>query len=333
MERNGIKMSFDEKRFRDLAERIYDLDTEVYKQLGSSLGRVFNGDREKNINDIVVTMESREKGYKMRSELALISNMARTIPDKKARKEIMHQYNEILRETKEIPTSFGSGDIVDPAIAKLNLFNLKERFKDQDHLVICIGRSYGCGGNEIGFTLADELKINFYDVSIMNEILSRMDADDNAKVALEEKDIFVPQQKLTPKKWINDFNKYHGLSESDAQFFKSSKLLCDMAKEEDFIIMGRYADVVLTNNHIPHVSIFITAPFNQRVQRIKEISGNLTDKQARQMVELKDAEHMSKYFYYTGRKWGMSSNYDICINSASYGIQGSVEVIKKMLDR
>lgn len=30
--------------------------------------------------------------------------------------------------------------------------------------------------------------------------------------------------------------------------------------------MGRCADVVLTNHHIPHISIFITASFDQRVR-------------------------------------------------------------------
>ena len=37
----------DEKRIRELAESIYDLDAEVYAQLGSSLGRVFNRDRKR----------------------------------------------------------------------------------------------------------------------------------------------------------------------------------------------------------------------------------------------------------------------------------------------
>ncbi len=45
-----------------------------------------------------------------------------------------------------------------------------------------------------------------------------------------------------------------------------------MAKEEDFIVMGRCADVILANNHIPHISIFITAPFEQRVHRIMEVN-------------------------------------------------------------
>ena len=68
-----------------LAERIYDLDAKVYESLGSSLGRVFNGDRERCINDIVERLRERNEGHTLRSELALISNMARTIREKPVR--------------------------------------------------------------------------------------------------------------------------------------------------------------------------------------------------------------------------------------------------------
>lgn len=67
-------------------------------------------------------------------------------------------------------------------------------------------------------------------------------------------------------RFFKDFKKYHGLPVQDAIFFNQSDLICDMAKHEDFIVMGRCADVVLTNHHIPHISIFITASFDQRVR-------------------------------------------------------------------
>ena len=81
------------------------------------------------------------------------------------------------------------------------------------------------------------------------------------------------------KQKLHDFNRYHGLNKDDAIFFNQSHLLCKMAKEEDFVVMGRCADVILANNHIPHISIFITAPFEQRVKRYMEIN-NLSLKQA-----------------------------------------------------
>ena len=307
-------MEFNNKEIRDLAEKIYNLDSEVYEVLGSSLGRVFNGDKERCITDIMQLLHERRQGYKVRGELALISNMARTITDKSKRKEIMIKYDQILQEVMSIPTSFGDGDILDPKIADLNTMNLGERFGENDHLIICIGRTYGCGGNEIGFKLADELKMNFYDVSIMNEVLRRMEGD----YVPEEASAF-SETKRTPIQWIKELVRYHGLSKSDIQFFDSSKLLVQKAKEEDFIVMGRFADAVLTNNHIPHISIFITAPERRRIQRIIAINnGALNAKQAKQLIEREDKRHHKKYKFYTGRKWSKASNYDLCINSASY---------------
>ena len=80
----------------EIARRIYDLDAEVYKVLGSSLGRVFNGDRDMTVRRLANLMCDFTQGHYLRSELALISNMARTIPVKADRSRLMTEYNEIL---------------------------------------------------------------------------------------------------------------------------------------------------------------------------------------------------------------------------------------------
>ena len=105
-----------------------------------------------------------------------------------------------------------------------------------------------------------------------------------------------------------------------------------MAKKEDFIIMGRCADVILTNHHIPHVSIFINAPFELRARRVME-TDDLTYKKACKMLKKLDRRHRAYYEFYTGRKWGSSVNYDLCINSASYGIEGSVQLIERIINQ
>ena len=330
-----------------LAERIYDLDAKVYESLGSSLGRVFNGDRERCINDIVERLRERNEGHTLRSELALISNMARTIREKPVRSEIMREYDHILKAVEELPTSFAEGDVLDVKRAKLN--TLTQRFGEKDHMIICIGRTYGCGGSEIGFQLADALKINYYDVEIFNEVLRRLEAEkdtvydkggypyihdeENRARYVGTRQAFTKAQKVTLAQRLEEFNRYHGLPKKDAVFFNQSKLLCDMAKEEDFIIMGRCADVILANNNIPHISIFITAPFERRVQRVMEVNKNLTEKQARRMLHALDRKHVDYYKFYTGLEWGKASNYDLLINSSSYGINGSVDLILRMLKK
>ncbi|MDO4268973.1 MAG: cytidylate kinase-like family protein [Eubacteriales bacterium] len=336
-------MEYTQEMLRELAERIYDLDAEVYAQLGSSLGRVFSRDREGCVQELVRLMEARTQGHQLRSELALISNMARTIQDKEIRKMVMTEYNRVLQEVVSLPTSFGEGDVVDMDLASLNALNLKNRFAETDHLIICIGRTYGSGGNEIGFNLADALKINFYDAEIFSAVLKRLEAEKDmvedqagyhnySEKQKEVEQAFAPQRRRTLKECAREFSRYHGLSKQDAVFFNQSDLICDMARKESFIVMGRCADVILKNNRIPHISIFITAPFEQRLRRIMEIN-RLDEKKARKLLKKIDDRHRRYYQFYTGNAWGSAVNYDLCVNSAAYGIDGSVEFIKRMIVR
>ena len=336
-------MPINEDKIRELAECIYDLDAEVYAQLGSSLGRVYNRDRERCVNEIVSLLSTRPKGNLIRSELALIGNMARTIPDKEERKLVMTEYNRILTEVMRLPTSFAQGDVIDPELAKLNTFNLKRRFSKKDHLIICISWTYGSGGIDVGFKLADKLKINYYDAEIFEAVLKRLEAEkDSVKDHIgythaadqyqDPASAFVPVKKMTLRERFREFSRYHGLSKRDAVFFNQSDLLCDMAKKEDFIIMGRCGDAIMTNNRIPHVSIYITAPFEQRLHRAMEVNAGLDKKKARRMLKRLDRQHAHYYNFYTSRNWGLANNYDLCINTASYGIDGAVEFIWKMLE-
>lgn len=336
----------DEKELRDLAERIYDLDTKVYVYLGSSLGRVFTKDRERCIDELVWEMLARNQGHIVRSDLALISNMARTIRDKRVRKELMKEYDEILTEVTSLPTSFAEGDVLNEQRSRLNKTSLHTRFSESDHTIICIGRTFGSGGSEIGFTLADKLKINYYDAEIFSEVLRRLDAErdnvydkggfpyildrENKDRYVDTRPAFATEQKITFGQRIKEFSRYHGLPKKDAVFFNQSHLICDMAKKEDFVVMGRCADVILANNNIPHVSIYITAPFEQRLRRVMSVNPSLSEKKAREMLNRLDKKHVRYFKFYTGLEWGKAMNYDLCINSGSYGIQGSVDMILRM---
>ncbi len=335
------------EKIKHLAEQIYDLDTEVYECLGSSLGRVFTGRRDKTIAELQEELHSRSDGHIIRSDLALISNMARTIRDKDTRKKLMIKYDEIFQEVLTLPTSFAEGDIVNEERIKLNTASLKGRFAKGDHKIICIGRTFGSGGSEIGFRLADKLKINYYDAEIFNEVLRRLDAErdqvsdkggfpfildrENQDRYIASKPAFASDQKTTLGQRIKEFGRYHGLPKRDAVFFNQSQLICDKAKEEDFVVMGRCADVILANNNIPHISIFITAPFEQRVERVMHVNEKLSRKQVEKMLKKMDRKHVNYFKFYTGLDWGAAKNYDLCINSACYGMEESMDLILKMI--
>ena len=327
-----------EKRL-EIASRIYDLDAEVYRILGSNLGRVFNGKRESTIAKLADLMGSHTEGHLLRSEMALISNMARTIQNKGERNRMIEEYNAIMKEIDELHSTFGSVDIMDETLARLNRSNLNVRFNEDNHLIICIGRTYGCAGTDIGFELSKSLGINYYDSEIFAEVLERLEAEQDH---VKDRASFAHKQNLNQslgidkkrslKERFREFNRYHGLSKEDAIFFNQSDLLCEMSKKEDFIVMGRCADVILTNNRIPHVSIFINAPFEMRVRHTMA-NDELDYKGAVKLLKKLDRQHGHYYNFYTGREWGNSVNYDLCINSASYGIEGAVKLIERLIQR
>lgn len=86
---------------------------------------------------------------------------------------------------------------------------------------------------------------------------------------------------------------------------------------------------MLEHADIPHVSVFIGAPFEQRVKHDMVCTGAGYDETA-EKVRAMDRVRKAYYNYYTGRRWGHSENYDMCLNTACYGIDGTVEVIEKM---
>ena len=331
------------KTILEIADRLYDLDAEVYRLLGSGLGRVFNTDREEAIRNLTRTIsQGNSASHYLRSELGLIGNMARTIRDRQARSRVMSEYDEILKLIQQLPEYFGSVDILDRNLAGLNQSvvptTLRDRFGPENHLIICIGRTYGSAGTDIGFALADSLKINYYDTEIFTEVLERLEAqEDNVRdhasfshpEDLNQHPLPVDRHRSL-KQRVREFSRYHGLPKAQAVFFNQSALICEMARREDFVIMGRCADVILSNHQIPHVSVYINAPFEQRVRRIME-QHQMDEKSTRKLLKQIDRRHRAYYQFFTSRKWGDVVNYDMCINSASYGIEGSVQLIRRLV--
>ncbi len=349
-----------ENRCRALAERIYDFDTEVYALSGSTLGRTLISPKETCIEDLSREMMVRPDGDLVTSYLALISKMARTIPDRKQRSRLMSEYNQIFNEVKALVPEVATSDIASSDRVRLNPFVMTttRSFTTKDRLIICIGRSYGSGGNDIGFRLADRLHMNYYDATVMKDVMERLQAEREADAELSAKNGQAggtPRRRISKgissdeairqmtaqlleknrrlkgiRRWLSNFNRYHGLPEEDALFFNQSDYIAKLAKEEDFIVMGRCADVVLRNARIPHVSIFITAPFKNRVRRVMSMH-QIPFREAAKLVKRMDHEHSRVYRRFTGYEWGNATHYDLCVNSASYGIDECVDLIMQMI--
>ena len=330
----------EKKEAIELAEKIYNLDNEAYKASGSALGHIYTDDREASINEIVRCMETPEVRFKLHQQLALIGNMAHTIENPIKRDEILSEYEETTKAFHDfIDRNGGPMRILDPIIASLNSLSLKNRM-DSKHLIICISRSTASGGSHVGIELAEKLNIDYLDSKIIAKMIRTLEITEDLKNTTDnipsaetpnlEEELLSARSQSGIGRFVHMRNRYHGLNMRDASFFRMSEILIELAKKQDFVIVGRAADRIFTSNRIPHISIFITAPLESRVKRVQAIH-DCDARTARRILKADDNVHAKYYNYYTGLKWGDANNYDLCLNSASYGIDGCVDLIMNMI--
>lgn len=194
-------------------------------------------------------------------------------------------------------------------------------------MIICIGRAFGSGGHEIGKELAKNLGLDFYD----NELLENAAVKNNIGYkALKKADEKKANAFLHAILYEAEEKELRGLSANDILFRVQSKMILKAAAEGDCVFVGRCADHVLTQNKIEHISLFITAPFSERVKRKRELLG-LEENEAVKLVQKSDKQRKAYYNYYSGREWGKAHNYDLCINSAKLGVDETAKALSCML--
>lgn len=300
----------------EIAVRLYELDIKVYESTDSTMGKVFPAGKELTVKHMMKRIKT-DKRHFLKDAATLISNMINTVEDAKEAEEYRKELNEIRKMIEQYspydvkPDSFSS-----------NISNMKNRFSENDHMIICIGREYGSGGHEIGYRLAERLGISYYDKEILKIASENFDSDVEALTKHDEK---ISAQTFLDKTPF----RFFGFSGTDSLFFAQCELIEQMATKSDCVIMGRCADVILEHAGVPRLSVFIGAPFEERVKHEMTCTDISRDK-AMELVRKMDKDRAAYYNFYTSRGWGHSDNYDMCINTACYGIEGTVDMLENM---
>ena len=97
-----------------------------------------------------------------------------------------------------------------------------------------------------------------------------------------------------------------------------------MEKEGPCVIIGRGADYFLKNQENA-LKVFIYAPLEERIQEVMRRE-ELSEDKAKKMIAQIDKKRAAFYNFYTMKRWGAMESYDICLNSARYGIDGTVDL-------
>lgn len=200
------------------------------------------------------------------------------------------------------------------------------------NLIISIGRECGSGGHEIGEKLAAYYGIKLYDRNITEVLAARTDRDANELSRLDEKvsgQIFpVRKDGFSAQKGVL-MNK---LTKTDQLYMQEKGLIEQLSREESFVIIGRAANSILAD--CPHaLRLYIYAPESFKVPRVKEYYHLDTDKEALKKMKSVDKARQDYFHYYSDMVWGSKDGHDFMIDSSVLGLDGTVDLIKDLVDR
>ncbi len=196
--------------------------------------------------------------------------------------------------------------------------------------IITISREFGSGGRTIGRMVADQLGIPFYDKELVDEIAVETGFSPNF---VKENSEHAPGKSFLSYAFSAPGvpGIMNGLSTSDFLWNIQCSVILQLAEKGPCVIVGRNADYILKDRpDTLHAYIHADIPF--RADRIVRLYGE-SEKSPEARLQEKDKRRRTNYQHYTGRTWGVSQNYDICLNSGVLGVENCAQIITSIVEK
>ena len=197
----------------------------------------------------------------------------------------------------------------------------------KDNVVITIGRQFGSGGREIGRRVAERLHIPFYDKELLTHAAKQSGLSEETIAYFDER----PTNSLLYSLSTGVYSmgevgvSRYTLPVSQQVFQAQFDVIRDLAQQGSCVIVGRCADYVL-QKETDVVSVFVYGDMEKRIERVSEFD-NISKNEAKVRILKSDKNRAGYYNFYSDKKWGVASTYDLCINSSSIGIDNAVDLI------
>ncbi|MBR6978985.1 MAG: cytidylate kinase-like family protein [Prevotella sp.] len=196
---------------------------------------------------------------------------------------------------------------------------------DKQHIIINVGRQLGSGGRVIAQQLAKEFDCQFYDRELLNLAAKESGFSEQFFEQHDEHKQFFKSLFHLHAQHMSDNNFYTNKFSQESLFQFQAQAILKAASEGNCVFVGRCADYILRDMR-EAVSIFITADLDYRVAQVADRHG--CDREAAlKIIHTKESNRASYYNYYTGKKWGDSQSYDLCVNSTLLGLEGTTRLI------
>lgn len=185
-------------------------------------------------------------------------------------------------------------------------------------MIITVARKCGCYGDTLGQELAKRYGIPFYDRERISELAKEKDIYDKYPDYYGE----IPVNTLLYTISVTE--------EDDVLYDKPKKALASLIDGQDCVVLGRCGNYAFKDRK-DKISIFLTGDDDKRIAHIAEKHG-YSERKAANIVKETDDRRSSYHEYYSGETWGLSDNYDLCINVSKLGFDKTLKLIEDYID-
>ena len=206
--------------------------------------------------------------------------------------------------------------------------------------IITISREYGSGGRLIGKLVAESLGYDFYDKEIIDMAAQESGLSPDFIKKTEQNlssgflyNLLLGSSYSGTANGASSINGTQMLPLADQVFNDERKVILDLAKKGNCVIVGRCADYILnTSDEIDSKSllnVFIYGNLEEKLKRIENLYKE-PEQAAKKTIQQIDKRRANHYNTFTEATWGDRKNYDIMINSSTAGIEETARLISEI---
>lgn len=197
------------------------------------------------------------------------------------------------------------------------------------NIVVTIGRQYGSGGRELGQKLAEEMGIPCYDKELVEMAAKKSDMSEDILKNVDEKATNSFLYSLATGSFRSNTPPfYYDMPLNDKLFVAQSEVIKSIAAKGSCVIVGRCADYILQDTEFNCANLFIYAPLQARIERIIRLY-DLSPEKAKDKIIKTEKKRKTYYNYYSNQDWGKMTNYHLCLDTASIGMENAVQLAKQ----
>ena len=198
-------------------------------------------------------------------------------------------------------------------------------------IIINVGRQLGSGGHDIGRMLALDFNAKYYDRELLNLAAKESGFSEKFFEQNDERKGFIRGLLGMGGPHVNGGNVYKSSFSQESLFQFQSDAIRKAANEGSCVFVGRCADYVL-RDYPNVVNVFISASMRYRIQQIMN-KQHIEAVAAKKFIEQGEAKRAAYYNYYTGKKWGHASSYDLCVDSSVLGLVETEKLIAEFISK